>query len=181
MSNELRYEKLCLWCGAASATTNLLVTLTILGSRLGGGNLTARQRARAITVGRTHRNRVVLTVRLAHQNTALDTRDIRSVILVVLVLRLHQIKLNILALDQVLVLRRLGANRGIMNKDILVLLVTLTYRDETKAGLVVEPLNATRKTRGNNGCIRHSMNRVPIYNICMQYLLYYFIKYIFSV
>jgi len=105
----------------------------------------------------SRRIRVVQAVRIAHEDALLDTRNVGGMELVVLAIRLDQLELDILTLYQVLVLLRLPANRRKVDKNVLVLMVTLANGQKSEAGLVIEPLDATKKTGlgDNNGRIGH--------------------------
>jgi hypothetical protein len=105
----------------------------------------------------SRRIRVVQAMRIAHEDALLDTRNVGGMELVVLAIRLDQLELDILTLYQVLVLLRLPANRRKVDKNVLILMVTLANGQKSEAGLVIEPLDATKKTglRDNNGRIGH--------------------------
>jgi hypothetical protein len=105
----------------------------------------------------SRRIRVIQAVRIAHEDALLDTRNVGRMELVVLAIRLDQLELDILPLYQVLVLLRLPANRRKVDKNVLILMVTFANGQKSETGLVIEPLDATKKTglRDNNGRIGH--------------------------
>jgi len=131
------------------------------GLRLLGAVTARRTRLRTLSKRRTSR-----AASLAHQRSALDTRDIVRLELVTVRRRNNQLKLHILALNQVLVLVA-HANRGIVDKDILARLLSVVHGNETVTGLVVEPLHLAQNTRGLccNGIAHDGITRLYDY-IC---------------
>jgi hypothetical protein len=86
---------------------------------------------------------------LAHHWTTKDTRNISGIELVVLIVRLHQVEIDVLTLHQILVLHIANTNTRVMGENILTSVITLsTHRDEPKPRLGIEPLDNSSKTRG---------------------------------
>jgi hypothetical protein len=125
-----------------SASRPGLIATTGLVAALSGARSTGRG---SLICTSTVTNRAVVTAGLTHESTALNARDIHSLEFMAIGAGLHQAKLNILALDKVLVLRVGHANGRIVDEDILTGIVAVVYGNETITSLVVKPLNLTQK------------------------------------
>jgi hypothetical protein len=90
-------------------------------------------------------------VSITHQKATLHSTDVGSNKLVLLALRLRENKLHILALDQVLVLSGISAERREMREDILILVRSVTNSYEPKPRLAIKPLDTAGKTIGGGG------------------------------
>ena len=88
----------------------------------------------------------IQTVGVAHKQSSLDTSNADCMELMLLARRLGQIKFDILSLYEILILCRLSAERRVMREDILILVLSITDRDESEARLTIEPLNSSDKT-----------------------------------
>jgi hypothetical protein len=102
----------------------------------------------------------IKAVRIAHKQTILHTTHLECNILVLLALRLSESELDILALDKILILRWLAPKRREMREDILILVRTITNRNEPKSRLAVKPLD----TSGNTFAAHYTLTRwLPLY------------------
>jgi hypothetical protein len=89
--------------------------------------------------------RAVVATSLAHKGSTLDARNIDSLVLVVSGGGLHQRKLDILTLNQVLVLGVCDANGRVVDENILSGMLSVIHCNKTIASLVIEPLNLAKK------------------------------------